>query len=208
MNRLDFVGQMPMLDVRAKVLDDGTVELRSGAVGVWCDPPAVGSMLLAGDGLGEIEILGRRTRLLVPAGVGGVVMDYGADDGRRAFARRPVDFDRLLLRLDPKAAAADAGSTGAAATAEIAGGGLVFRAHSSGRFYSRARPDTPPFVEVGATIKTGDTVGLLEVMKTFTRLVYQGDGLPTTAVVRRIVPVDDTDLEPGDPILELDAANG
>jgi acetyl-CoA carboxylase biotin carboxyl carrier protein len=52
----------------------------------------------------------------------------------------------------------------------------------------------------------GQTVGLLEVMKTFNRLVYQGDGLPTHATVERILPKDGDDVVRGDPILLLDSA--
>jgi acetyl-CoA carboxylase biotin carboxyl carrier protein len=49
----------------------------------------------------------------------------------------------------------------------------------------------------------GQTVGLLEVMKTFNRLVYQGDGLPTEATIERVVPEDGDDVVRGDPILLL-----
>ena len=37
-----------------------------------------------------------------------------------------------------------------------------------GTFYRRSAPDQPPLKEVGDTVAAGDTVGLVEVMKTFT----------------------------------------
>ena len=37
-----------------------------------------------------------------------------------------------------------------------------------GTFYRRPGPDQPVFKEVGDTVAAGDTVGLVEVMKTFT----------------------------------------
>lgn len=37
-----------------------------------------------------------------------------------------------------------------------------------GTFYRRSAPDQPPFKEVGDMVAVGDTVGLVEVMKTFT----------------------------------------
>ncbi|MBW1762694.1 MAG: hypothetical protein JRJ64_14580, partial [Deltaproteobacteria bacterium] len=49
----------------------------------------------------------------------------------------------------------------------------------------------------------GQTVGLLEVMKTFNRLVYQGDTLPEQATVERIVPNEGDDVVRGDVILAL-----
>ena len=36
-----------------------------------------------------------------------------------------------------------------------------------GTFYRKPAPDEPNFVEDGASITVGDTIGLVEVMKTF-----------------------------------------
>jgi acetyl-CoA carboxylase biotin carboxyl carrier protein len=78
----------------------------------------------------------------------------------------------------------------------------------SGRFYSRPSPNDPAFVSVGDEVSRGQTVGLLEVMKTFNRLVYQGDTLPERATVERIVPSDGDDVVKGDPILLLGVSAG
>jgi acetyl-CoA carboxylase biotin carboxyl carrier protein len=61
-------------------------------------------------------------------------------------------------------------------------------------------------VAVGDVITAGQTVGLLEVMKTFNRVTYgDGDG-PDRARVRAIRPGDGDDLAGGDVILELEPA--
>jgi acetyl-CoA carboxylase biotin carboxyl carrier protein len=73
----------------------------------------------------------------------------------------------------------------------------------SGRFYSRPSPTEAPFVAVGDSVRHGQTVGLLEVMKTFNRLVYQGDALPEQAKVEKIVPSEGDDVVRGDVILIL-----
>jgi acetyl-CoA carboxylase biotin carboxyl carrier protein len=75
----------------------------------------------------------------------------------------------------------------------------------SGRFYGRPSPEEAPFVVPGDTVKLGQTVGLLEVMKTFNRLVYEGDGLPDTARIVAVVPADGDDVTRGEPILRLDS---
>ena len=36
-----------------------------------------------------------------------------------------------------------------------------------GTFYRKPAPEEPPFVQDGGSIKEGDTIGLVEVMKTF-----------------------------------------
>jgi acetyl-CoA carboxylase biotin carboxyl carrier protein len=73
----------------------------------------------------------------------------------------------------------------------------------SGRFYSRPSPAEPPFVAAGDTVQQGQTVGLLEVMKTFNRLVYGGETLPEQATVEKTVPSDGDDVVRGDVILAL-----
>ena len=176
------------------------VALTAPRVGLWRSRPAMGTLIRPGDPLGAIEILGVVRPLVAPPGATGLVVEIPDDDR----ARIPVGFGTSLVVLDPEAgmgAAADAAGP-SATSAEV---GLAFTSPMSGRFYARSSPDKPPFVEAGQTIRTGDTVCLLEVMKTFNRVTYGGAGLPETARVKRIVPADGDDLTDGDPIIELEA---
>jgi hypothetical protein len=43
-------------------------------------------------------------------------------------------------------------------------------------------------------------------MKTFNRIHYGGDGLPASARVTRIVAADQSDLDTGDVVLDLEPA--
>ena len=83
-------------------------------------------------------------------------------------------------------------------------GGPAFVAPMSGRFFVAPAPGEPPFVEVGQTIAHGQTVGLLEVMKTFNQLSLVGDEVPERAKVTAVVAQDGQDLSRGDVILELE----
>ncbi|NNE20188.1 MAG: hypothetical protein HKN10_17100 [Myxococcales bacterium] len=80
---------------------------------------------------------------------------------------------------------------------------LAFTAPMSGRFYGRPSPSEAPFVSAGDIVQRGQTLGLLEVMKTFNRLVYQGDHLPDAAKVEKVVPNEGDDVVRGDVILAL-----
>ena len=94
-----------------------------------------------------------------------------------------------------------------AQTAVSAGGteqGLVFRAPLAGRVYFRPAPDKPSFVSVGDEIARGTTLYMLEVMKSFTRIAYAGEGLPARARVVRLLVADGADVEPGTAILQLE----
>jgi acetyl-CoA carboxylase biotin carboxyl carrier protein len=54
------------------------------------------------------------------------------------------------------------------------------RAPMVGTFYRRPSPDEPPFVEEGATVKKGDALCLIEVMKLFTTIEAPVDGTVAT----------------------------
>lgn len=45
-----------------------------------------------------------------------------------------------------------------------------------GTFYRRPSPEDPPFVEDGGSISAGDTIGLVEVMKTFHEIKAEESG--------------------------------
>ena len=83
---------------------------------------------------------------------------------------------------------------------------MLFTSPSSGRFYHRAAPDKPAFVSVGQILERGQTIGLLEVMKTFTRINYDDPKLPVRAKVVAILAGDQADLARGDVILRLEPA--
>jgi acetyl-CoA carboxylase biotin carboxyl carrier protein len=59
---------------------------------------------------------------------------------------------------------------------------------------------------VGDVVTRGQTVALLEVMKTFNRLTYGGDHLPERARVVAVHPRDEDDLDEDDAIFDLEPA--
>jgi biotin carboxyl carrier protein len=69
---------------------------------------------------------------------------------------------------------------GAAPRVDIAvtDGGLVpITAPVVGKFYAAASPSDPPYVEQGAKVAAGTTVGLIEVMKVFTSVKAEVAGV-------------------------------
>lgn len=190
----------PILLAGATKRDDGRMELSSPGVGLWRGAPALGALLSPGEDLGELEVLGVLHRICVPRGARGVVTAVGGDD---SVARRAVGHGQLLLVLDP-AISGDLLAEEFSSDANVAQGALLFRTPSSGRFYSRPSPDMPAFVSVGDEVKFGQTICLLEVMKTFNRVNYGGDGLPERARIVAIHVEDGGDLDAGSVILELE----
>jgi acetyl-CoA carboxylase biotin carboxyl carrier protein len=182
------------------LLDDSgsSFKLRAPAVGLWLHRPHEGSAITPGESLGTLEIMGVRYQLIAPRGARGFI----AESPPAKPAALPVQYNQILAVLET-AQFADAGDE-STSEAQERDGGLVLRAPSSGRYYSRPAPDKSAFVSVGDIIQHGQTVGLLEVMKTFSRIHLDGEGLPTSVRVTAIRPADGDDIDAGDVILELE----
>ncbi|CAB3686632.1 Biotin carboxyl carrier protein of acetyl-CoA carboxylase [Achromobacter deleyi] len=68
-----------------------------------------------------------------------------------------------------------------------------------GTFYHRPSPDAAPFVEVGTTVRPGDVIGIVEVMKQFNQIEAEVGG-----VVREILVADGEPVEPGQALLRIE----
>lgn len=58
-----------------------------------------------------------------------------------------------------------------------------------GTFYRKPAPDQPPYKEVGDTVSKGDTLGLVEVMKTFHEVKADADGTIAAFPIEDAEPV-------------------
>jgi biotin carboxyl carrier protein len=68
-----------------------------------------------------------------------------------------------------------------------------------GTFYRRSAPDQPPFKQDGEAVAVGETVGLIEVMKTFNAVVAETAG----KLVRYLVENEDPVMA-GEPLYEIE----
>lgn len=68
-----------------------------------------------------------------------------------------------------------------------------------GTFYRKPAPDQPPFKEAGDTVSKGDTIGLVEVMKTFHEIKADADGTIAAFLIEDADPV-----MAGQPVANLD----
>ncbi len=191
----------PLVTARLVRLEGGRLAIHAPAVGLWKDRPPVGALVRPGSLLGRLSVLGEDLALVAPEGARGSVVSGVGD----AFAQAPVAYDDRLLVLDRAVATGEAADEEDAEGKDASGGFLV-RAPSSGRFYRRPGPSKPAFVAVGDLIDTGKVVGLLEVMKTFTRIQYGGGELPARAKVIALHAEDEADVSAGDPLIAVEPA--
>lgn len=173
--------------------------LHCPAVGRVLDLPMAGVRLVPGQQCGAIEILGVRHRLLVPQGVAGFVTD-SVDRSQRLHS-----FDYGALLFSAQEASDAVASAFETAVHEASAKGHFIYAPQDGRFYQRPDPDSPAFVSVGEEIEYGRTVGLLEVMKTFSPVKYtEMPGHPPRAKVKAILVAENADVEDGQALIEIE----
>jgi len=179
--------------------DDGATRLLSPEVGRFTGVLGRGQLLVTGTEAGQILALGETIELVVPKGVSGRIVSEPP-----ALVRHPVGYGDVLYEL----AALEGASFSAPVEAPAAASGLLsFRAPHSGRFWHRPSPGEPAFVGQGDIVTAGDTIGLIEVMKTFSRLDYQpGDDLPRRARIVRLLISDGDEVTEGDPLFEIEKA--
>jgi acetyl-CoA carboxylase biotin carboxyl carrier protein len=103
------------------------------------------------------------------------------------------------------AAVPAAGQTAAAAPAPVAAAasaevpGHLVKSPMVGTFYRSPSPGAKPFVEVGDTVKSGDTICIIEAMKLLNEIECDKDGIVKAILVENGQPV-----EYGEPLVLID----
>ena len=67
-----------------------------------------------------------------------------------------------------------------------------------GTFYRSSSPDSKPFVEIGDTVKKGQTVCIIEAMKLMNEIEADHDGVVKAILVENAQPV-----EYGEPLIVI-----
>jgi acetyl-CoA carboxylase biotin carboxyl carrier protein len=90
----------------------------------------------------------------------------------------------------PAVAGAPAPAAPAAAPAAAEPTGHVVKSPMVGTFYRSSAPGAPAFVEVGATVKEGDTLCIIEAMKLLNEIDSDVSGTVTKILVENGQPVE------------------
>ena len=96
-------------------------------------------------------------------------------------------------------AAAQAPETPAQPEASATAAGTELTAPLAGIFYRASKPGEAPYVEVGASVKKGETVGLIEAMKIINEVPAPCDG-----VVTEILAEDSTFAQYGEVLMRIE----
>lgn len=99
---------------------------------------------------------------------------------------------QMMQQQVPPVAAAAAPSAPAVAPVAVAEvpEGYVVKSPMVGTFYRCSAPDTPPFVNIGSTVKEGETLCIIEAMKLLNEIEADASGVITQILVENGQPVE------------------
>ena len=132
-----------------------------------------------------------------------VKRDYGEDDSLNVRVSRHLPQSAAVAVSAPMAPAAQPAPTPAAPAAEAAEDpanlpGAV-TSPMVGTVYMQPEPGAPAFISVGTVVAEGDTLLIVEAMKTMNHIPA-----PRAGTVRRIVVEDGAAVEYGTPLVILE----
>ena len=173
----------------------------SPGVGLYLFPPENNTPMEGNAPAGKLRTLNTLFDLVLPEEVHGrVILNKEIDK------ITPVEYGQELFRLEIVTKElnktnidniADQNESGSEAGQEI-------KAFSSGIFYRKASPDSPPYVEEGQRIEKGKILCLIEVMKTFNRILYQGSDKSEYGIIRKILVKDGSEVKMGQTLFLID----
>jgi acetyl-CoA carboxylase biotin carboxyl carrier protein len=137
--------------------------------------------LVQESGIAELEITEGEEKVKIVKGGGISVVPVAAAAAHSAMAA-PA----------PAVAAAPALAAASAPAAEPPGGqeGHVVKAPMVGTFYRTPSPDAKAFVEVGQTVKEGQTICIIEAMKLMNEIETDASGVVKAILVENGQPVE------------------
>lgn len=139
-------------------LDGATIEVLSPRVGTVKLQRKIGPFISEGTEIGELVSLGRYFTLVVPKS--GKVSSFASGAFNVGYGDKIISLE-VASTLTQEAVQEEAIAT--------------IDATMDGLLYLSPSPKSPPFVEIGDEIRPGQTIGLIEVMKCFYPMKYQGN---------------------------------
>ncbi len=168
--------------------------VQSPCVGLVSDLPLPGDILIPQESIGCIQILSSQYKLKLPQGIYGKVGAYDA-----SMKVKPVGYQDILFPLLPLEKI-QAESLVCDTMEQKVEGEYTICAPSDGIFYRRPSPDSPFYVEKESIVKKGQVLGLVEVMKCFNQITFQGSGMPEQARLVEICVQDASEVKYQQPL--------
>ena len=118
------------------------------------------------------------------------------DDDNRVRLTLPVNEIPMVAAVAPQVVTERVALPAEKAEPEVIG--TVMESPIVGTFYGAASPDDDPFIQVGDKVKKGQTICIIEAMKTMNHIEAEKSGTVTEVLVENAQPV-----EFGEPLFRL-----
>lgn len=144
--------------------------------------------LVEESGIAEIEVTEGEEKVRITRTV--------AAPAQAVYAAAPAAVSASAPATAPAAPAAAAPAAAAPAARDLS---AAQKSPMVGTFYRAPSPTSPAFVEVGATVKAGDTLCIIEAMKLMNEIEAEKSG-----VVKEILVENGTPVEFGEPLFIIE----
>ena len=139
----------------------------------------------------DIRKVKKLIELLEESGVAEIEIKEGEESVRISRQSQQPAAMPAAAPMAPQAPAAPTPAAEApAAEASSEPSGETINSPMVGTFYRASSPDASPFVDVGTTVKKGDTLCIIEAMKMFNQIEAEVDGTIKSVLVENGQPVE------------------
>ncbi len=174
---------------------ENEVLIQSPGVGVISKLPMPGQILTPETPVGQMLIISTPYILKLPPHTTGEVARYDTE-----FKIRAVGYGDPLFTLLPIQEKKSQGTNSASTNHSQVAQGWVVRAPTDGIFYRKPSPDAPPYISLQQEVKTSQILGLVEVMKCFNPILFDGSEFPAKAKVLEICVADGSEVKYNQPL--------
>ncbi|MEK7484299.1 MAG: biotin/lipoyl-containing protein [Planctomycetota bacterium] len=172
--------------------DSSHYHLCSPAVGIFKPLLEEGYPVHSGTSVGTLDILGQPISLVLPAGYEGKITSKKNTLSHQAMAYGDLLFSAELTTQKKQV------------SKNYQEGLWIVHSPMAGIFYRRGAPNQPFFVNEGDIISLGTTLGLVEQMKSFNRISFQGDEQFSKGKVIQILVDDQSEVEQNTPLFLIE----
>ena len=161
-------------------------------------PTAPSSDALAGSGL-DISIVAALAKIAGQHDLSEIEIEHAGLKVRVARERQAAQVTHVMAAPTPAPAPPAAAKPAPVMEAPPAENPNAVKSPMVGTAYLRPSPESKPFVEIGASVKAGEKILLVEAMKTYNEIVA-----PKAGKVTHIFVEDGSPVEYGQPLMVIE----
>ncbi|MEN8154828.1 MAG: biotin/lipoyl-containing protein [Acidobacteriota bacterium] len=183
--------------------NEGEITILSPAVGIFRKKFKNGDFLCNNAHIGNITILNKDYNVFLPENISGIISFM--DDNRIEI---PVGYKDKLFSLKDPGSLKKIETKPSENENVSSGNDIIIKAFTTGIFYRKPAPESPPFVEKGSVIKRGELLGLIEVMKSFNQIIFSKESDMEEGIIKKILVEDSREVKSGDPLFIISKVHG